>query len=80
MKTIAQQLNVTKLPFEIKDHNGNEIYRENSIGDWHKYEYDTNGNIIYFEDSTGYWEKYEYDKKLNEVLFLNSSGTKRETT
>ena len=30
MKTIAQQLNVTDFPFEIKDKNGNQIYFEDS--------------------------------------------------
>ena len=53
MKTIAQQLNVTEFPFEIKDKNGNKIYCEYSDGDWCKYEYDSNGNVIYFEDSFG---------------------------
>ena len=32
MKTIAQQLNVTEFPFEIKDKNGNRIYSEDSFG------------------------------------------------
>ena len=54
MKTIAQQLNVTEFPFEIKDKNGNVIYCENSDGYWYKSEYDSNGNEIYFEDSVGY--------------------------
>jgi hypothetical protein len=47
MKTIAQQLKVTKFPFSIKDDNGNEIYYENSIGYWEKCEYNSNGNEIY---------------------------------
>ena len=32
MKTIAQQLNVTEFPFEIKDKNGNLTYFEDSTG------------------------------------------------
>ena len=32
MQTIAQQLKITKFPFEIKDDNGNLIYLENSDG------------------------------------------------
>jgi hypothetical protein len=39
MKTIAQQLNVTDFPFEIKDKNGNVIYWENSNGHWFNSEY-----------------------------------------
>jgi hypothetical protein len=45
----------------IYDSNNNQIYRENSDGDWEKYEYDSNNNLIYFEDSDGYWYKREYD-------------------
>jgi len=51
MKTIAQQLNVTDFPFEIKDKNGKQIYWEDSNGYWEKYEYDSNGKEIYYEDS-----------------------------
>ena len=57
MKTIAQQLNVTEFPFEIKDKNGNLTYVENSNGYWYKKEFDSNGNEIYYEDSNGYWCK-----------------------
>ena len=53
MKTIAQQLNVTEFPFEIKDENGNEIYYEDSDGFWVKQEWDSQGNRIYYEDSDG---------------------------
>ena len=31
----------------------NNIYNENSDGDWEKYQYDTNGNETYYETSTG---------------------------
>ena len=41
MKTIAQQLNVTEFPFEIKDKNGYVIYCEDSNGFWQKSEYDS---------------------------------------
>ena len=51
--TIAQQLNIKDFPFEIKDKNGNEIYREDSNGHWHKREYDDKSNKIYFENSDG---------------------------
>ena len=74
MKTIAQQLNVKNFPFEIKDDNGNKIYREYSDGIWHKREYDSNGNEIYFEDSFGNWDKVEYDSKGNQVYHEKSNG------
>lgn len=53
MKTIAQQLNVTKFPFKIKDENGNLIYYEDSLGFWYKYEYDSDGSLMYYESSEG---------------------------
>lgn len=80
MKTIAQQLNVTEFPFEIKDKDGNEIYHEDSNGYWTKREYDSEERVIYYEDSTGYWRKSEYDSDGNELYYENSRGawTKRE--
>ena len=74
MKTIAQQLNIKEFPFIIKDKNRNEIYYENSIGYWYKYEYDSNGNKIYFENSNGSSYKYEYDSNGNIIYFENSNG------
>jgi hypothetical protein len=53
MKTIAQQLNIKKFPFRIKDKNGNERYFEDSEGYWYKCEIDDNGNERYYEDSEG---------------------------
>ena len=69
MKTIAQQLNVTEFPFEIKDKNGKCIYCENSNGVWWKSEYDSNGNQIYYETSNGFWIKREYDSNGNPIYF-----------
>ena len=74
MKTIAQQLNVKKFPFIIRDENGNELYYEDSSGFWTKSEYDENHNMLYFEDSDGFWEKREYDINCNEVYFETSYG------
>ena len=54
--------------------NGNEIYYENSDGDWVKYEYDEQGNKIYYETSTGYWVKYEYDTNGNVIYSETSNG------
>jgi len=74
MKTIAQQLNITQFPFEIKDKNGNIIYGEDACNFWRKSEYDKNNIRIYFKDSTGYWNKREYDENNNEIYFKNSDG------
>jgi hypothetical protein len=75
MKTIAQQLKIKEFPFEIKDSNGNRIYREDSNGYWFKREFDSNGNLINFEDSNGYWCKYEYDSNGKEIYYETSEGT-----
>jgi hypothetical protein len=74
MKTIAQQLNVTDFPFEIKDKNNNKIYSENSDGYWIKREFDKNNNQIYYENSDGYWWKQEFDKNNTLIYFENSNG------
>ena len=74
MKTIAQQLNVTDFPFEIKDKQGNLLYFECPDGFWWKKEYDSEGNKIYFEDSDGDWHKYEYDSEGNEIYREDSDG------
>jgi hypothetical protein len=71
--TIAEQLNITKFPFIIKDEKGNELYSERSDGYWQKCEYDSHG-IIYFEDSIGYWCKREFDSNGNLIHFENSNG------
>ena len=59
---------------EIYDENENEIYSENSYGDWKKWEYDDNGNKIYSENSYGNWKKYEYDEYGNEIYNESSEG------
>lgn len=74
MKTIAQQLNITKFPFKIKDSNGREIYLETSHGFWEKREFDSNGRGIYYETSKGYWEKREFDSNAREFYYENSKG------
>jgi hypothetical protein len=63
MQTIAQQLKIKKFPFIINDHNGNQIYYENSDGFWWKHEFDSNGNTIYYENSNGIM----YDKRSVEL-------------
>jgi len=74
MKTIAQQLNVTEFPFEIRDKNRNEIYFEDSNAYWTKREYDENNNEVYYEDSDGFWTKSEYDKNSNVIYYEDSYG------
>jgi hypothetical protein len=78
--TIAQQLKIKEFPFEIKDSNGNVIYREESDGYWFKYAYDSDGNDIYWENSDGLWIKREYDSNRNRIYCENSDGfwVKRE--
>ena len=73
-KTIAQQLNITKFPFIIKDEKGNRIYYENSTGFWQKRQYDEKGNEVYLEDSKGYWGKCQFDEKNNLVYHEDSNG------
>ena len=73
-QTIAQFLKVKDFPFEIKDKNGNIIYREYSNGYWVKREHDDRGKEIRFENSNGLWLKSEYDDRGNQIYFENSSG------
>jgi hypothetical protein len=83
MKTIAEQI---KWDFEtngnlvIRDKNSNQIYYENSDGDWEKKEYDSQGNQIYFKNSNGFWGKSVYDSKSKLIYSENSNGrwTKHE--
>ena len=70
--TIAQQLNIKKFPFTIKDSDGKNIYREWSDGSWEKREW-ADGNLIYFEDSNGNWEKREWVDG-EEICYEDSDG------
>jgi hypothetical protein len=76
MKTIAEQLNhdFDKGSLYLYDSNDNQIYFENSDGEWNKREYDSNGNRIYYENSTGYWTKRECDSNGNRIYFEDSDG------
>jgi len=76
MKTIAQQLNIKEFPFIIKDKNGNQIYWENSNGDWSKCEYDSYGSEIYFENSRG--EVIDNRPKSCEGKIVEIEGVKYE--
>ncbi len=44
-KTIAQQLNITDFPFEIRDKTGNLIYIEKQDGFWLRWEYNSEGFV-----------------------------------
>ena len=72
--TIAQQLNITHFPFEIKSPKGRIIYREKSDGYWYRHEFNKEGNITYTIDSLGGWHKYTYDERGNEIRYENSAG------
>ena len=72
--TIAQQLKIKKFPFIINDHNGNEIYSENSDGFWIRRERDENDNQTFAENSDGFWCKREFDSNGNEIYYEDSKG------
>ena len=60
--------------------NNDELYYENSYGDWEKSEFDENGNELYFENSKGEWEKKEYNENGRVIYNEDSDGiwVKRE--
>jgi len=74
MKTIAQQLNITDFPFEIKDKNGHLIYCEYSDNTWWRREYDSDGRERFYEDSDGHWWRNEYDLDGKIRYYENSDG------
>ena len=77
MKTIAQQIKwdfETNGVLQIRDKNGNLIYREFSNGIWGKYERNSQGRLIYYEGSNGYWEKREWDSQGKEIYYEDSDG------
>ena len=75
MKTIAQQLKITKFPFIINDDNGNELYYEDSDGAWNRCEFNDNGNELYYETSDGYWNRFEYDDDGSVTYREDSNGS-----
>ena len=58
----------------IFNENGNQIYLENSNGDWEKWEYDEDGRILYREYDTGKWKKWEYDENGKQIYYEDSDG------
>lgn len=79
MKTVAQLLkhDFSEGDFKIYNKSGNETYRENLNGDWHKSEFDKNFNKTYYEDSNDFWQKAEFDDNNNRTYFENSNGYKK---
>ena len=72
--TIAQQLNVTEFPFEIKTNAGLPVYTENQDGEWYRFEYNANGEIVRYETSTGYWYTWEYNDRGMRIRYDCSDG------
>jgi hypothetical protein len=72
-KTIAQQLGITKFPFEIKE-NGRVVYFENRAKYWVKYQYDKNGNEIRRECSDLYIGISTFNKNNQLIRFEDSKG------
>ena len=76
-QTIGQQIKwdfKTNGDLEIRDKNGNQIYWENSVRYWAKWERDSQGNTIYFENSNEYWSKQEWDSQGNRIYYEDSNG------
>ena len=67
--TKAQELGITKFPYEEKDEKGRIIYREYGDGRWSKTQFDDADNIIEYENS----EKNEFccsrrfDERRNKI-------------
>jgi hypothetical protein len=75
-KTIAQELGITKFPFEIRDDRGNLIYMELDDGYWSKRKYDLKGFEIYYETSESFWGKWERELDGEIIYYENSDGQK----
>ena len=72
--TIAQQLNITEFPFEIKTNAGLPVYTEDQNGGWYRFEYNANGEIVRYETSTGYWYTWEYNDRGMRIRYEDSGG------
>jgi len=58
-------------PIKLLDKDGNEVYFEDSNGDWYKHEY-KDGKMVYFENSNGYIDdrREPVDMTMDEVCKL----------
>jgi hypothetical protein len=63
--TIAQQLEIDKFPYEIKNPAGDVIYYESAEGDYEIRKFDARGNRILLKNSAGYvcYSWYNEDNK-----------------
>jgi len=73
-KTIAQELNITQFPFEIRDSKGNLIYYERKDGYWARWKRNDYGSTIFYENSDNFWERWEYNSEGKEIYYKNSEG------
>jgi hypothetical protein len=67
--TKAQQLGITKFPYEEKDEKGRVIYREYGDGRWSKTQFDAADNIIEYENSelNEFCCSRRFDDKRNKI-------------
>jgi hypothetical protein len=66
--------NITIKGSSIYNDKGKQIYWENNLGYWKKWEYDDKGNQIYSEDSDGNWEKREFHETMGIIKRESSDG------
>jgi hypothetical protein len=71
--TIAQKLEITQFPYEIKDSKGRQIYYETSDGYWEIQKYDSTGNRITLKNSSGYRVDSVYNE--NGKCLYNKTAT-----
>ena len=67
--TKAQELGITKFPYEEKDEKGRVTYCEYGDGKWSKRQYDDNDNLIEFENSelNEFCCSRRFDEKRNKI-------------
>lgn len=67
--TKAQQLGITKFPYEEKDDKGRITYCEYGDGKWSKRQYDDNDNLIEYENSelNEFCCSRRFDEKRNKI-------------
>ena len=64
--TIAQRLNITEFPFEIKDKYGNIIYIEREDGYWEIRKYNEDGKQVFHQNPNGFWAEEGYNTPENQ--------------
>jgi hypothetical protein len=71
--TRAQELNISKFPYEEYDNKGRIIYFEEKENYWYKCKYDKECRQIYYENSDGYWWTIDF-KKNGDSFYEDSNG------